>query len=400
VRVEVVRPERRTVQRTVGEPGQIEAFETTPVHAKIAGYVQQISVNIGDHVKKGQTLAELWVPETEAELKQKHAAAAFAEAKTLQAEAAVKLAHASVESATAKLAEARAGIERAEADVARWQSETERVVQLVSDRAVTRSLLDETRSKLRSAESTRDESRAQVRSAEAALVQSQAALDQARADVVAAQSNVKVAQEDAHRLEALLTYTKIVAPFDGIITRRNVDTGHLMRSGTDVPELFVVARSDLVTVTIHIPEMYSTEVEPGKRALIKVQAMRGRTVEGKVTRTSWALDPKTRTIRTEIDIPNPGDTLRPGLYVYATVILEEHKDVLTVPTAAIVKRDDKPFCVVAAQGKAHWAPIVTGLDDGTLTEIVSGVKETDEVVKAGSGSLQEGQAIEAAKAGG
>ena len=100
-----------------------------------------------------------------------------------------------------------------------------------------------------------------------------------------------------------------------------------------------MARSDIVTIAVDVPEMFAAEVNPGDRASVKLQAMNGRTVEGKVTRISWALDPKTRTLRVEIDIPNPGGTLRPGLYAYATVIVEEHPDVLTVPATAVVERE-------------------------------------------------------------
>jgi multidrug efflux pump subunit AcrA (membrane-fusion protein) len=112
-----------------------------------------------------------------------------------------------------------------------------------------------------------------------------------------------------------------------------------------------------------------------------------------VTRTAWALDPKTRTIRTEIDIPNPGGNLRPGLYVYATVIVEEHKDVLTIPTTAIVLDQGKSFCVVVADGKVERKQIAAGLSDGTLTEVTSGLGGSEVVVKANAASLTDGQAV-------
>src|SRR5262245_6741370 len=128
--VEVVKPARHTVQRSVGEPGQIEAAETTPIHAKIAGYVRKVSVDIGDEIKKGQVLAELYVPELESEFKEKAAAVEQARARKAQAEAAVKVALAAVSSAEARQAEARAGVKRAEADVARWQQEYRRIEQL------------------------------------------------------------------------------------------------------------------------------------------------------------------------------------------------------------------------------------------------------------------------------
>ena len=141
----------------MGEPGELQAFETTAIHAKIAGYVKNWTVNIGATVKKGQVLAELSVPELEAELKQKQAAVEQAVAKHKQAGAAVKVAEANVAGAEAKLVEVRAGIRRVEADLARWQAEFHRVEELFAARAQTGSLLDETRSKLRSSEAACEE---------------------------------------------------------------------------------------------------------------------------------------------------------------------------------------------------------------------------------------------------
>jgi HlyD family secretion protein len=398
MRVEVVKPERHTVQRSVGEPGQLVAYETTPIHAKIAGYVRIVNVHIGYEIKKGQVLAELYVPELEAEVKQKEAAVDLAEAKRAQAESAVKVALAAVSSSEAKLTLALAAVKRVEADLARWQQEFSRIEQLFKERAQTGTLLDETRSKLRSSEASRDEVRAQVKSAEAAVAEMRASFDQAQSDVVAAASSVVVAREDVRRIEAMLSYTKIEAPYDGIITRRYVDTGHLTRSGSDAPPLFVAARTDLVTIVVDIPETYATEVEKGNRATVKLQAMKGRTVEGTVTRTAWALDSKTRTIRVEIDIPNPGGKLRPGLYAYASVIVDEHKNVLTIPTTALIPdKDANAYCVIVSGGRAARRAIKTGLGDGARTEVASGLDGNEVIVKANPASLVEGQAVEVVK---
>jgi RND family efflux transporter MFP subunit len=392
--IEVVRPERRTVQRTVGEPGELEACETTPIYAKIAGYVQKVNVDIGSEIKKGQVLAELWVPEVEADLQEKQAAVVQAVARKAQAEAAVKVAQAAVTSAEATVTEVQAGVKRADSDLTRWRQQYRRVEQLFNERAQTGSLLDETYNTLRSAEAACDEVRAKVKSAEAALNEARSGLEKARADVVSAAASIDVAKSEASHAQAMLGYARIEAPFDGIITRRDIDTGHLTKPGMDSPPLFVAARSAVVTITIDIPETYATDVNPGARALVKLQAMKGRIVEGKVTRTAWALDPKTRTIRAEIDIPNPGGNLRPGLYAFATVIVEEHKDVLTIPTTAVVKEKDKSYCVAVAGGKAVRRPIEVGLSDGTWTEVVSGLNDGEAVVKANAASLADGQPVE------
>jgi RND family efflux transporter MFP subunit len=393
-RVETVRPERQTVRRSVGEPGQLEAFETTPLYANVQGYVKRWTVNIGAAVKKGQVLAELAVPELDAELRQKRAAVEQAAAKHKQAEAAVEVARADVTAAHARRDEVRAGVARTKADLARWQAEFRRVEQLFHARAQTGSLLDETRNKLRSSEAADAEVEAQVKTAEAGLIQSQAALDQARSDLGAAAATIDVAREDARRVEALVAYTRIEAPFDGIVIRRNVDTGQLTHPGATGEPLFVVARSDVVTIALGIPEAFAPALNAGDRVEVKLQALNGRTVEGNVSRISWALDPKTRTIRAEIDLPNPGGTLLPGLYAYATVIVEEHPDVLTVPTTAVVKENGKSHCVAIVSGKAVRRPITTGLNDGTRTEVVSGLDAGETIVKANAASLTNGQPVD------
>jgi RND family efflux transporter MFP subunit len=197
----------------------------------------------------------------------------------------------------------------------------------------------------------------------------------------------------------MLAYARIEVPFDGVVTHRNVDTGDLTRPGPDGPPLFVVAGSDVVTIEVDVPEAFAAEVNPGDRARGEAPGderpvRRGEGGRGKVSRISWAIDPKTRTIRVEIDIPNPEGRLRPGLYAYATIVAEEHADVLTVPATAIVEENGKARCVVVADGKAARRPVVLGLNDGTRAEVVSGLSAGDSVVKANAASLADGQPVQ------
>jgi HlyD family secretion protein len=393
VRVSAVRPERGTVRRTTEQPGQIEAAETTPLYSKLAGYVESVAVDIGDRVKKGQVLAELRVPEVEADLRQKRASIKQAEAERKQSASAVEVAQAGVESARAKVQEAQSGMRRSEADVSRWQSEFTRVEQLARERALTGSLLDETRSKLHSAEAGRDEVKAQVQSAGAALAESKAHLDKARSDLEAAASRIDVARSEAERAEAMASYTKILAPFDGVVTRRGIDTGHLTTPGAGGELLFVVSRSDVVTIAVGVPESDAPFVNPGDPARVRLLALDGKTFEGKVTRIAWALDPATRTLRSEIDLPNPADALRPGLYAYATIIAEEHKDVLTIPASAVVTEGGKSYCMAVADGHARRKEVALGLSDGKRTEVVSGLDADTMVVDANAASLADGQPV-------
>jgi HlyD family secretion protein len=393
-RVEVVRPERHTVRRSEGEPGELQAFETTSIHARVPGYVKSWNVNIGAAVKKGQVIAELSVPELEADVKQKKAAVEQAEAEHKLAGAAVRVAEANVKGAEAKLKEVRAAVKRAEADLVYQQSQTKRAAELVKDSAVIESVLDEARSKLHSAEATLAEVQAQVETAGVAVIQARAALDQAHANLGAAAAAIDVAKEDARRAEALFGYTRIEAPFDGIVTERNVDTGDLIQPGANQPPLFIIARSDIVTIWVAMPERIAPAVNPGDRAEVKLQALPGQIIEGKVTRISWALNPKVRTLRAEIDIPNPDAKLQPGLYAYATVIAEEHPNVLTLPLTAIVSENGKDYCVAVVDGKAVRKPVTRGLDDGLRAEIVAGLEGDETVVKAYASSLINGQAVQ------
>jgi HlyD family secretion protein len=391
--VEVVRPERHTVRRSEGEPGELQAFETTAIHARVPGYVKNWKVNIGAAVKKGQVLAELSVPELEADVQQKRAAAAQAVAKHKLAAATVEVAEANITGADAKLVEARASEKRAEADLVYQRSQTKRAAELIKDSAVTESFLDEARSKLDAAGAALAEVKAQIKTAEAAVVQAKAARDQANADLGAAAAAIDAANEEARRAEAFFGYSRIESPFDGIVTERNVNTGDLIQAGTGQPPLFIIARSDIVTIWVAMPERIAPAVNPGDRALVKVQAMPDTTIEGQVTRISWALNPKVRTLRAEIDIPNPGAKLQPGLYAYATVIAEEHPDVLTVPATAVVGEQGKDYCVAVVNGKAVHRPVRVGLSDGTRTEVISGLNESESVVKAYAASLADGQAV-------
>ncbi len=183
----------------------------------------------------------------------------------------------------------------------------------------------------------------------------------------------------------------------GIVTDRHVDTGALTQAGPERRPLFVVARSDIVTLKTDVPEAFAAEVDPVDRVEIRIQALKEAVVTRKVSRTSWALDPGTPTLRVEIDIPNPRGTLRPGLYTDATIVVAEHPDAITLPTTAVFGEKGARSCVVVVDGKARKQAITTGLADESRTEILSGLAGNLEqlaVVKAGSASLSDGQPVE------
>ena len=393
-KVEVVRPARQPIRRVVEQPGQIEAAEIAPLHAKLSGYARDIAVDIGDRVKKGQALTTLSVPELEADVTEKRALIDQAAARRGQAEAAVRVALASAASAEAKLAGARTETRGAEADAARWRSEFARTQQLASERAVTSSVLDEARSKLSASESALETVRAGVTSAEATLAESKALVEKARADVAAGRAGVEVARAEAKHAEVMLGYATIEAPFDGVITRRNVDTGHLTVTGPQGDPLFVVARTDVVTVVVGVPEVVAPAVKLGAAATVRVQVLADRKVDAKVSRTSYVLDEATRTLRAEIDVPNPDGTLRPGLYAYVTIVVEDHPDALTVPVSALFREGVQTYCVKVVDGRAARQAVGVGISDGTRTEIRSGLNGDESIVRSGAASLAERQPVE------
>ena len=368
------------------------------MHAKLSGYVKKWNVDIGARVKKDQELAVLGMPELEAEAQLKRAAVQEARARESQAQASLGVATASLASMRAKLAEVLAGVKRADADLARWQSEAQRVEQLFKEHALTGSLLDETRSKLKSSESARGEIEAQVQSAEAAVLQAKAQVEKAKSDVAAATAHIVSARADVDQTEAMLSYTRIVAPYEGVVVARTIDTGDLTEAGPGHQPLFTVARDDMVRIVVDSPELDAVHILAGATALVHIQAIPGRVFEGKVTRTSWSLDPRSRTLHTEIDVRNPDQTLRPGLYVHAVLKVVEHKNVLTVPTTAVGRLDDKPFCTLVRDGQAHRTPVVLGLQSNGRSEIVSGLAETDQVVATNPSTLAQGQPVQVIEA--
>jgi multidrug efflux pump subunit AcrA (membrane-fusion protein) len=356
--VGIGRPERQTLRVTVEQPGQIEGFEQAPLYAKVAGYVQKICADIGDRVTAGQVLAELSVPELQEELHQKEAAVAPAQAEVTDAERALAAAEASLKKAEAALNLAEAGQIRADASYARWQSEYDRVRRLLPRGAVDESTADQTRDQLKSAEAARDESRA--------------LRDRAASTVKVNEARRRVAEADRRYTVALLEYTQVRAPFDGVVTRRPVDVGHLVQpsagpaSGTP---LFVVVRTDPVRIFVDVPEADAVFIHDGTPARVGVQALSEQEFEGRVRRSSWVLDNQARTLRVQIDLPNPDGRLRPGMYATAR-LATERPGVLTLPASAVLTLDDQPSVFRVEDGKALRTPVKVGMRQGERVEVL------------------------------
>ena len=408
MRVTPIKPTRKTLVRVTEQPGQIEAFEETAIHAKLAGFVRKVHVEIGDKVtgpiqssadqpeQLGQILAVLEMPELEAELKQKQALVAQAAAEITQSEAAIKVAMSGLTAAEALVTEARASIERADAVYERWKSEFERVKELVAKQAVTQKVADETEQQFKAADAGRREIAAKIKSMQAKLSEASANIEKAEADVVAAQSKHKVTQADELKTRAFLSYATLRAPFDGVVTERHLDTGHLVQpSGVTGKPLFVVVRADTVRIFLDVPEADAGFIAAESPAKIKVPSLSATPIEGKVARTSWTLQAASRTLRTEIDVANPDGRLRPGMYATAEIEVARRVDALTLPKSAILNQGAESFCLsISSENKIAKLPIKTGIVAGTDVEIVSGLTGKESLIGANLAAYKDGQEVE------
>lgn len=398
--VKLVRPEKATLTRAIEQPGQIEAMEVTPIFARVPGYVAKIPVDIGDRVKKGTVLAELDVPELVEEEKQKEALLAQAKAEVAQSESAFKAAEANIGTSQALVQQAASARARAEAEYQRWHSEFGRLEGLVARKVIDAQTRDETRNQLQAATAAREEVEAKVRSAEAALLESQAKRDKAASDVHAAQARQRVAEADLRRATVMVQFAKLTAPFDGVITLRQADTGHFVQpasAASKAEPLFVMARMDPVQIIVEVPETDASLVTKDADVSIRVQALgSAETVSGKVARTAWALHPRTHTLRTEIDVPNPTGRLRPGMYAYAAIRVQR-ADVLSLPASAVIVKGETAHCFQVVDGKAAVLPVRVGWRDSARVEVIPGgaFKGTEEIIASAAG-LTSGQPLQVA----
>lgn len=406
VAVTVAVPKRKTLTWSVEQPGSVQAFEMTPLVAKLPGYVKTVTKDLGDPVEAGEVLATIDIPELEREADQKTAVVAEAAAAVEQAKKGVDVTAAGVASAEATAAEAKAGLARVQADYERWESELKRVEGLVGSKVIDRQTLDETTKQFRSAAAAKDEVAAKVLSAQAAVREAAAKKGRAEADQKAAEARVGLADADAKRVAALLSYRQIKAPYKGVVTGRFVHTGHFLQptSGARSEPLFTVARLDVVRVFVDVPESAAPHAVVGAKAVVRLPAVGGKEVAGTVTRTAGVLNPDTRTLRTEIDLPNPDGALRPGQYAVVRIAATT-KDAAVVPAAAVLFADETAYCFAVENGKAVKLRVQVGRADSEGYELLakrranltSGdwqpVTGAEQVVVGNLGALADGQAV-------
>ena len=350
--------ERGAIANRLKLSGEFKPFQDVDVHAKVAGYIKKIYVDIGDHVKEGQTLATLEVPELAAQL--------------TGAEAAVRRAR-------EEIGRAEGDLERAKSTHAAAHSAYSRL----SDAAKTRQGLV-AQQELDDAQAKDLESEAQVSSAKSALS--------------AAEQELAVSQANQKQVAAMSDYTRITAPFAGVITARYADTGALVAAGTSsstqATPVVRLAQISVLRLVLPVPESAAAQIHLREPVQVFVQALH-QTIEGQVSRFADALDVQTRTMETEIDCENRDGRLMPGMYTDTVLAIQEKKGVLTIPLESVFRNgSDATVLAVNAQNTLDERHVKLGVEDNTRVEVLSGLAEGERVVIGNRSQFRSGQKVQ------
>jgi RND family efflux transporter MFP subunit len=355
--VAVALVKRAPIASSLTLSGAFRPYQQVDVHAKVAGYIRQIYVDVGDQVKAGQVLAILEVPELSAEV-------VGAKADMRRSEEAIH--------------RAESEIHRAESTYAAYHSAYTRLKQASETRPglIAEQELDDSMAKDR-------ESEAQVASARASLAESQ--------------SQLAVTQAGLNRLSTMEAYSHITAPFAGVVTKRYADTGALIQAGTasETQSMPVVqlAEWSKLRLVVPVPESAVPQIHLGSAVQVRVGAL-NRTFEGRVARFSDALNSQTRTMETEIDVENRNGTLVDGMYAETNLILSKMNGVLTVPIQAVQREESgASVMMVDREGRVQERPVKLGAEGNDRVEILSGLSEGDQVVIGNRSELRPGEKV-------
>ena len=334
-------------------PGETQPFATANIYARATGYITERRVDIGTRVKKGDLLVHISAPDLDQQLAQ-------AQAQLGQVQAAAVQAQATVSQSDANLNLAKVNLQRAQALVGQGYETLQNRDQLQANQ-----------------------------------IAQGANVDAARAGVKVAEANVKAQQASIDRLKTLTAFEDVRAPFDGIVTVRNVDLGTLVNadasSGTP---MFTVEENDVLRVLVQVPQNSATGVRDGLEARISVPQMPGRTFVGKVTRSSSSLQSSARTLTAEVDIPNEAGVLRSGLYAYITLEIPRTSPDVVLPAETLIFDQSGTHVAVVGEGdKVKMVPVEIRRDFGTSIEVATGPKGGDRVVLSPPASLRDGAQV-------
>jgi RND family efflux transporter MFP subunit len=338
--VDVVKPKEASSTRALSLPGSVQPLEETTFYARASGYVRKWYADIGDTVKEGQLLAELDTPELDQELDQ-------ARAQLLQAQA--------------TLMQSRASHELSQTNLTRYK-------QLAPSGVVSQADLDQRKA--------------------------MAAVDDANVNV--AQATIAAQQANMRRLTQLKSFARVIAPFGGTVTQRTIEVGSLVTSGNGQP-MYKVAAMDPARVFIQVPQDVSPSVHAGEAAKVTVREYAGRAFEGTVARAAGELDPQTRTMTTEVRVPNGDRALIAGMYATVALTLPSPHRVFEVPSTALASdAHGSRVAVIGADSTIHMVNVVVERDTGPTVEIASGLDGTERVAKLASAQFVDGKKVEVA----
>jgi RND family efflux transporter MFP subunit len=350
-RVDVIRVGRSQRDNDLQLPGNIQAVTEAPILARADGYIKQRMVDIGDRVHQGQQLAVIEAPELDEQVR--------------QAQANLQQARAAVDQANANLRQGKADLELARVTAKRYAN-------LVGDGSVS--------------VQENDQYQAQYQAKIASFDALEQALAVQRSAVAAAQANLS-------RLENMKSYRVVFAPFDGVITQRNVDSGALVNNGTTL--LFRIAHTADLRIYVNVPQTVSNSVHRGDTASVTVSNLPGRQFTGSVARTANSLDPASRTLLAEVHVPNPTGALLPGMYAQVELSAPRKNPPLLIPSdALIVGSDGTRVAFVGSNHRVHLEKVQPGRDYGDKLEILSGLKEGDTIIANPSDVLEEGTVVD------
>ena len=338
VRVEVVTPKVETSDRALLLPGSVQPLEETTIYARASGYVRRWYADIGDKVKDGQVLAELDTPELDSQLEQ----------------------------ARAQLAQAQATLEQSKANRALSKTNLDRYSKLAPSGVVS----------------------------QADLEQRQAMAQVDEANVGVAQATIAAQQANIRRFSQLKSFARVTAPFAGTVTQRTIEVGSLVTAGNGQP-MYKVAAMDPARVFVQVPQDVAPGVHPGLSAEVTVREFPDRPFAGSVTRAAGELDPATRTMTTEVRVPNPDGTLLAGMYAQVGLTLSLPHRVFEVPATAVMSdAHGSRVAIVDATSAVHLVPVVIERDTGPTVEIAGGLKGDERVAKLWSARFVDGSPVE------
>ena len=384
--VGVTMPVRKDLDVKLAYTADVSPQKQVAIFAKVSGYIKRLGAELGDFVREGQLLVEVEAPELLAAVEQARAAVGTAEANFKVAESNVESARANAANQDANLARARAVANNDARNAARLEDLHNRGLISAMDRDNSRT----------NAES----SQAALGAAEAQLAVARSQIDTQRSQVVLAQSNVDGARASLKIAQTNLDNTRIVAPFSGYISARNLYPGAAVSSqaaGTSNSSVGILVLQDLaiVKVQVEVQERDISRVHVGSVARVLVDAYPGKIFEARATRIVHALDPRSRTLGVEMEIANREILLKPGMYGRVELVIDRHPGAVLVPNEAIWTEGDVVSVFVVQDGVVGRRPITTGVGEGTLVEVVRGLAGDESVIVEGKELVREGQKVRA-----